>query len=37
MGTSNKLLKKIDDVDSDNKHFMFTGQVMKLMITGWCL
>jgi len=23
--------------DSDIKHFMFTTQVMKLMITGWCL
>ena len=29
-----KLLKKIDDMDSDTKHFMFTSQVMKLMITG---
>jgi len=29
-----KLLKKIYDIDSDIKHFMFTTQVMKLMITG---
>ena len=33
-GGLNKLLKKIDDIDSDIKHFMFTSQVMKLMITG---
>jgi len=34
IGGLNKLLKKIYDIDSEIKHFMFTSQVMKLMITG---
>jgi len=34
IGGLNKLLKKIDDTDSDIKHFMFTSQAVKLMITG---
>jgi len=34
IGGLNKFLKKIDDIDSDIKHFMFTSQAMKLMITG---
>jgi len=34
IGGLNKLLKKINDVDSDIKHFMFTGQVMKSIIIG---
>jgi len=32
IGGLSKLLKKTDDTDSDIKHFMFTSQVMKLMI-----
>jgi len=37
IGGLNKLLKKIDDTDdtdSDIKHFMFTTQAVKLLITG---
>jgi len=37
IGGLNKLLKKIDDIDSDIKHFVFTSQVMKLMTTPWLM
>jgi len=37
IGALNKLPKKIDDTESGIRHFMFTSQVMKLMIAGYSL